>query len=253
MSQQDQGKYLPPHRRNKAIRESPHRGVKGTNRDSDYGRTNERQEVKDDKSFTERRDYNKRRDSREDRSSNERRDYGQRSGNNYSYESRRGNEEGEIPKNHRRDFSRGSKFNTRIISSEKEANQKETEPGPGSIEIPDIIIPPVVEPVITESIEKKEDKEMEKGATEKVNPREGLYKHEIRLIRKLEAIREKQAGKEAQREFDQWLEHYGKELQDMYETCVDIGISYNTFVELAYRCTDTEFNGKKFKYTRPLI
>lgn len=239
MSEQDQGKYVPPHRRNNAIRESPNRFGKGTN---------ERHEVKDDNSFTGRKDYNQRRDSREYRSSNERRDYGQRSGNNYSYGSRRGNEEAEIPRNRRRDFSQGSKFNTRIISSEKDDNQKETEPGP--IEIPDMIIPPVVEPVIPESIEKKE---MEQGATEKVKPREGLYKHEIDLIRKLAAIHAKHVRKEAQREFDEWLEHYGKELEDMYETCVDVGISYNTFVELAYRCTDTEFNGKKFKYTRPLI
>ena len=141
----------------------------------------------------------------------------------------------ENPRNRRRDFSQGSKFNTRTISQEQENVQKEIEPGP--IEIPEMMVPPIL-PTIVEAKDNL-------GGSKKNT---GLYQHEIDLIGKLAAIRKKHVRQEAQKEFDEWLEHYGIDLEHIYETCVDIKMSYNTFVELAYRCTDTEFNKKKFKY-----
>lgn len=58
-----------------------------------------------------------------------------------------------------------------------------------------------------------------------------------------------------QTEFDEWVDHYESELKNMYNNCIDenIELSYTLFVKLAYNCTATEFNRKKFKYSRPLI
>lgn len=169
----------------------------------------------------------------------------------------------DMSQNCKRNFFQGSKFNTRSLSSENDSCQDE----PGSIEIPEMIIPPVVDPVerkesIAESTKPidnievigKRTKTSECSiGTKELNP--SLRPYEIKLINKLSRIRNNYARKEEKDNFYEWLNHYGTDLEQMYNTCVDrnLPITYNEFVKLAYRCTETEFETKKLKHIRPLI
>lgn len=57
------------------------------------------------------------------------------------------------------------------------------------------------------------------------------------------------------KEFINWSNHYDKDLQDMYNTCVtkDLHFPYEEFIRLAYICTQPCYNNKKFRKQRPLI
>jgi len=91
-------------------------------------------------------------------------------------------------------------------------------------------------------------------------------------IREITRIIVENRQKEEDDDFNEWIEHYDQELKQLYEICTDLiwfgeesrrvsghknfavfQISYEKFIKLAYECTKTEFDRKKFKYTRSLI
>jgi len=150
-------------------------------------------------------------------------------------------EENRIPYNRRIDFSKTSKFNVKseimICERVDKSIEKET------INIPETIEPPGL-------IETTEDSNH----------------NETKLFRDLKQIRIENTRREAQKEFDEWIEHYDDDLRRMYDECVGegywssknkgigkLGLTYNNFVRLAYECTETTYNRNKFKYTRPLL
>ena len=176
----------------------------------------------------------------------------------------------------RRDLSQGSKFNTRTQSSPPQEPPKIIKP----IEVPETVDPPIVikpnsppkksvgtddsmysnilrkglETVPTPVANNPKPKSLkeikpEKGA--QLLPAFNLPAHLVELLEELAKI----TVREAEEDFEEWREHYQNELVDMYQTCVDpkLGLLYEEFVRIAYKCTTTEFNSKKFKQTRPLI
>lgn len=142
----------------------------------------------------------------------------------------------------RRDLSQVSKFNNRTVPVTPESEIK-TEPktiAPELIQIPEAVVPPIVEPV-----------RLEKPKSHKYF----VPDHEVEFIHEMALLREQQQQKQSEKEFNEWADHYEADLAQMYDRCVDprIRLSYDQFVNLAYQCTAVEFNGKKLKYTRPLI
>lgn len=77
-----------------------------------------------------------------------------------------------------------------------------------------------------------------------------LPKRELRLITDLEETRKRNK----EREFRKWADHYKEELDNMYKKYVDpkLNIYYEDFVETAYICTESTYNKKLFKRTKPL-
>lgn len=223
MSQQYQGRYVPPHRRDNSSTIFQHQTNTPKAYDDTHRRileySNQRREIRDDRRHvnTGERDIN-------------------------GYESGKYREETEILRNSRRYFSQRSNFNTQTIPTVNESDQKEIESEP--IEIPEMIIPPViispevnlVQPEVSSVEMALEEKENVSVETEKKLPR--LLQYERDLIRKLSVIRAKHERQDAQAInnfillFDEWIEHYEIDLEHMYEICVDmdLAMSYNRFV-----------------------
>jgi hypothetical protein len=229
------GKYIPPHRRNTSNDNS-------RNKSRDNIRSIERRRSQDKSNVvtnpnTERRD-------------------------NLT------NNSNEIQKPRRRDLSQGSKFNTKSISEDNKSSPIDLE----SIEIPETIVPIKVDQIINETPSEITDELLNKvinGDISKSIPTPGpsptieknseksgaLYEYEIEFIKKIVKLRAKNARREARKNYNEWVKYYSDDLEHMYEICVDSDLEfpYDEFVQLAYRCTEKEFNPKKLKYTRPLI
>jgi hypothetical protein len=117
--------------------------------------------------------------------------------------------------------------------------------------------------VLTEPNERNENIEQKNRISEsifrderlKYDDKYGLYQYEIRLFQKIEVTRIKNQIKTEREEFLRWYEHYREDLNKMYDIFIKdrILISYDKFVNLAYKCTETIFNNRKSKYTRPLV
>jgi len=120
------------------------------------------------------------------------------------------------------------------------------------IQVPEIIAPPVIELTPQGSVCSR--------------PVDGLYPSDIKLLDNIARIRREYMQKSAQDDFDEWINHYDTDLREMFDRCIAneygasetnrpgiLGITYNKFIQLAYQCTDTTYDRKKFKYTRPLI
>jgi hypothetical protein len=160
-------------------------------------------------------------------------------------QSRQKRNNNEILKNRHRDFSQGSKFNTKQIFPEKEAELKRIEPGP--IIIPEMIVPLVVESVdtINFDLEDKDDDldEIVKQYSETINNSPG------------EVLKQQRRGKmpmeREQTNFDEWRDHYRVDLEQMYNTYLssEFKLSFERFVQLAYQCTDKEFNKNTFVHS----
>lgn len=142
--------------------------------------------------------------------------------------------------NKHQDDSQESKFNTRTISPSDICGVTNITPGP--IEIPEIVIPPIVKPVI-------------KSNNRKLSKPKSSSEYDLDLFKKLSSIQIEIKKREEKEDFEEWVKHYKKDLEEMYDNCIDgdNGILYESFVRLAYECTEKEYNRKKFKYARPLI
>lgn len=158
----------------------------------------------------------------------------------------------------RRDFSQSPTFNVKPIITES-SEKLHTE-----IIIPEVIEPSVIKPYINELGSKtNSDDDLLRRLEAIKQPlgevviiqKTGISETEAELLRNLAMIRKDHIRREAQKDFDEWVSYYELNLYHMYETCVDndFGLTYNGFVQLAYKCTDTAYNTKKLKYTRPLI
>ena len=179
----------------------------------------------------------------------------------------------------RRNFSEGSKFNTIVDPPKPTKSNGPKEPG--LIQIPEIIIPPIVESIILddESLTSQEflvkdgksqshyctDQSEIKLSQDVDFANDIVEVHDdniqsddspqIQFYRKMARLRVEHAQKQADGEFIEWNNHYKRELHAMYEECVnpDLKMSHNQFVQIAYNCTRTEFDKKKFKQIRPLL
>lgn len=153
------------------------------------------------------------------------------------------------PRTKRRNFQPGSGFN-RLTEHHVSINSSGKEPG--LIEIPEIITPPIVESVS----ENRYNGPCDEGCEDTVTiPGTGTSDQEIRFFREMAELRIEHVRKQSYDEFMEWNDHYRDELKAMYDECVnpDLGMSRRQFVQLAYKCTQAEFDRKKLKQTRPLL
>ncbi len=75
---------------------------------------------------------------------------------------------------------------------------------------------------------------------------------QTRLHKRLEEIRKNNRDKEEEKDFEEWSDHYHEDLIYMYNEHVDLNITFEMFVHIAYQCSDLR-DRKMFKYTRLLI
>jgi len=82
-----------------------------------------------------------------------------------------------------------------------------------------------------------------------------IYKFESDIIKNKAATRNQIAIRDEQKELSEWSEYYFEDLKTMYNACVDsdLDLSYSKFVELAFKCSQSNFDSRKLKYLRPLI
>ena len=137
------------------------------------------------------------------------------------------------PRNH--NFLPENKFNV-------QTNQYQVIKEISPIEIPETIVPHIVEPPISQT-------------SETIPIKRVISDKEISILKATSKIRSQYMNKEKSINYNEWVEHYDEYLKDMYHVCVnpDLECSYDDFVRLAFECTNTEFNRSKFKYERPLI
>ena len=144
-----------------------------------------------------------------------------------------------VKQNRRCDLSQRSKFNTR-----SEVAVKESPKVIKNIEVPSAITPPIV----------KGPSSIDSGNKQKSLveiPRIVPSVRELQLIETLSDLR----LKERLGEKDKWINHYEKELSDMYGECVDpkLDIPFEDFIQTAYECTNSEYGEKSYKRCRPLV
>lgn len=163
----------------------------------------------------------------------------------------------------RRDLSEAPQFNVKTESTQSSQPQKQIHP----IEIVEKVATPIVVMPPAPNTESPYKEAIQAGLELDINETSGVKdlpivrrrwepsSKEIELFKQLAEARNKWARRIAEEEFDQWVKHYYNDLQIMYEQCIDprLGITFQHFVEAAYVCTDTEYDPKKFKRTRPLL
>ncbi|MFK5969307.1 MAG: hypothetical protein QM487_04200 [Candidatus Marithrix sp.] len=78
-----------------------------------------------------------------------------------------------------------------------------------------------------------------------------LSAQELKLSKDLDRTHEIWSHKE----FTKWTDHYNVELYSMYHEFIHDNekIDYETFIKIAYQCTETSFCYKMHKHIKPLV
>ena len=81
----------------------------------------------------------------------------------------------------------------------------------------------------------------------------GIYKKDVEIAKILAHI----VSRRNPKDFNTWHNHYENDLNHMYESMkkdfLNLNISYEAFVRIAYNCTSERYNNNNHKYYRPLI
>ena len=86
---------------------------------------------------------------------------------------------------------------------------------------------------------------------EPVEPDDFLSHQEFKLMEDLEKLQLDRS----EEEIKNWAAHYNTELATMFYEIIyeNIDLSFNEFVRIAYKCSESEFCNKEHKKIKPLI